>query len=448
MTNKVFRVRHGLTVGNNDFVASGGKAAVNGAVGTHNFEVNGTGGMLVPVGNTSQRPTPTHGVIRYNFELNTFEGYANSVWGPLAATDVTSLAASVITSGTLAPARLPQANTTSNGAVILLDSVTNTSIAIYAPTANAVKTAYDVAISANTRAASAQTAAAAAYANAVADLVSPATLNNYLAKSGGVMTGDILPTSNSVSIGNSTNRFITWGAAATFSGSVTSATGFFPTSNTSGASLGGTTQRFNITGNTATFSGNINTSTSVTAQYVQATGASSYAIYGQTATAGSGGVIGYSQSGSYYGILGYSNAYVVYGAGHVYATLDGYFGQNVYAYYSDRRLKKDIVEIQGALEMVRKISGVYYRQNEVAEKHGYKNKDKQIGVIAQEIKKVIPEAIGLAPFDSEVDENGNIKSKSGENYMTVQLDKIVPVLIQAIKELDAKVKTLEARLGA
>ena len=72
-----------------------------------------------------------------------------------------------LTTGTVAPARLPQANATTNGAVLILDSVTNTAIAAYAAAPNSVKNAYDRAIDANTRAATAQSAATAAYSNAV-----------------------------------------------------------------------------------------------------------------------------------------------------------------------------------------------------------------------------------------------------------------------------------------
>lgn len=44
---------------------------------------NGTGGFVIPVGNVSQRPTPVTGLIRYNSELSTFEGYAGTAWGSL-----------------------------------------------------------------------------------------------------------------------------------------------------------------------------------------------------------------------------------------------------------------------------------------------------------------------------------------------------------------------------
>jgi hypothetical protein len=44
---------------------------------------NGTGSFIIPVGNVSQRPTAVTGMIRYNNELSTFEGYAASAWGSL-----------------------------------------------------------------------------------------------------------------------------------------------------------------------------------------------------------------------------------------------------------------------------------------------------------------------------------------------------------------------------
>ena len=59
-------------------------------------------------------------------------------------------------------------------------------------------------------------------------------------------------------------------------------------------------------------------------------------------------------------------------------------------------------------------------------------------LIAQEIQKVIPDAVTTAPFDT--DENGN--SKTGEEYLTVQYERLIPILVQAIKEQQLKVKEL------
>jgi hypothetical protein len=97
--------------------------------------------------------------------------------------NLSSLNATSITTGTIPELRLPLGNATNRGALLVLDSVTSTSITDYAASANSVKTAYDVGIAANTRAASAQSAAISAYTNATtfassADNITSGTLPN------------------------------------------------------------------------------------------------------------------------------------------------------------------------------------------------------------------------------------------------------------------------------
>jgi hypothetical protein len=113
------------------------------------------------------------------------------------------------------------------------------------------------------------------------------------------------------------------------------------------------------------------------------------------------------------------------------------------SYYSDERLKEDIVEIQDALEKVMSLRGVTYKPNSIAESLGYK-KQNEVGVIAQDVERVLPEAVTPAPFDIMLFENTEI-SKSGQNYKTVQYEKIVPLLIEAIKELNKEVQQLKGK---
>ena len=119
---------------------------------------------------------------------------------------------------------------------------------------------------------------------------------------------------------------------------------------------------------------------------------------------------------------------------------------DIIAFSSDERLKDNIEIIQNALEKVCGLSGFTYNWNEFSSQFGFDTNKRQIGVFAQEIQKVIPEAVAIAPFDRqynpETQEYDEI-SKSGENYLTVSYDKIVPLLIEAIKELKSEIDELK-----
>jgi len=61
---------------------------------------------------------------------------------------------------------------------------------------------------------------------------------------------------------------------------------------------------------------------------------------------------------------------------------------------------------------------------------------------AQDVQKYLPEIVKIAPFDSIIGSNNIVESKSGNNYLTLSYEKLVPLLIEAIKELDEKVNRL------
>ena len=114
-----------------------------------------------------------------------------------------------------------------------------------------------------------------------------------------------------------------------------------------------------------------------------------------------------------------SEALVVYG--NILAS--GTVTQN-----SDITLKKDIVKIDGALNKLSQIKGVTYKWKK-PENHG-DDETEQLGVIAQDVEKVFPQAVSTDP-------NG-IKS--------VSYGDMVAPLIEAVKELTARVKELEAKV--
>ena len=115
---------------------------------------------------------------------------------------------------------------------------------------------------------------------------------------------------------------------------------------------------------------------------------------------------------------------------------------DITAFYSDLRLKENITPIPDALTKVCSLHGVTYNANDVAASYGY-TKEEQVGVIAQEVEKVLPHVVKPAPFDIAVDTDGNEYSASGENYKTVKYEKLVPLLIEAIKELKAEIEELK-----
>ena len=103
---------------------------------------------------------------------------------------------------------------------------------------------------------------------------------------------------------------------------------------------------------------------------------------------------------------------------------------NITAFTSDIRLKTAIQPIENAVSKLLKLNGFTYEHNEVAESIGYElTGERFAGVSAQDVQSVLPEAVKPAPADP--------------NYLTVQYEKLVPLLIEAIKELKAEIDELK-----
>ncbi len=112
-----------------------------------------------------------------------------------------------------------------------------------------------------------------------------------------------------------------------------------------------------------------------------------------------------------------------------------YFNGNVHATgtltSSDLRFKKNIEKISSSLEKVTKLKGVEFEWN--LDKFPLKGfeKGKQIGLIAQDVEKLFPELV-------REDENG---------YKAVAYDKLTAVLIEAVKEQQKEIETLQVQNG-
>jgi len=117
---------------------------------------------------------------------------------------------------------------------------------------------------------------------------------------------------------------------------------------------------------------------------------------------------------------------------------------SITANYSDKRLKDIKGNIANALAKVLAINGISYLPNDLAKQYGYSSTKPEVGVIAQELEVVLPEVVVPAPFDIGTREDGTTYSKSGENYIAVQYERIIPLLIEAIKEQQAQINELRA----
>lgn len=104
---------------------------------------------------------------------------------------------------------------------------------------------------------------------------------------------------------------------------------------------------------------------------------------------------------------------------------------NITAYsttVSDARLKDNVETIENGLEKVCALRGVSYDWNA-----GSRKGQRDIGVIAQEVQQVVPEVVREVK-DSLI---------NGGDYLSVGYDQLVPVLIEAIKELKAEIDALK-----
>lgn len=113
---------------------------------------------------------------------------------------------------------------------------------------------------------------------------------------------------------------------------------------------------------------------------------------------------------------------------------------NITAFFSDRRLKENVTPLADAVAKIETLNGIRYTPNALAASFGYDRNEAIVGLFADEVQAVLPEAVKRAPFDTE-----NGVSKSGENYITVQYEKLVPLLVEAIKELTARIRVLEGK---
>jgi hypothetical protein len=288
----------------------------------------------------------------------------------------------------------------------------------------------------------ATTATTATTANATAAAL---TAGSYLT-SGGTFNGSTARTfAVDATSANTVSKVVARDASGNFSAGTITAVGL-TVSNTINGSVSGSSG--SCTGNSATAS-SAAALTATTWQRIVGN-AINYGSYGSIGVTGTtNGYAGISFSGVSGTLMMSSSATGFYYGDSTWRVYwDGSGNQintgNVTAYSSDERLKYNVVNIPNALDKVKAINGVTYDWDlEECNKWDFYPPKSDVGVLAQQIQKVCPEAVAFAPFDRDPLDNG--KSKSGKEYLTVQYEKLVPLLIEAIKELEAQVAELKAK---
>jgi len=100
--------------------------------------------------------------------------------------------------------------------------------------------------------------------------------------------------------------------------------------------------------------------------------------------------------------------------------------------YSDPRLKEEIQKIDSPVEKLKKLNGMRFRwkHNSILGRPG----EYDYGVLANEVQEVFPEIVADTAHDSP----------DGDRYKAVAYDKLVPVLIEAVKAQQNEIEELKA----
>ncbi|MEL6134739.1 MAG: tail fiber domain-containing protein, partial [Bacteroidota bacterium] len=108
---------------------------------------------------------------------------------------------------------------------------------------------------------------------------------------------------------------------------------------------------------------------------------------------------------------------------------------------SDRRLKSDIRNLDYGLQDVMSLRPVSYSWKGAADKGTH------LGLIAQEVQKIMPEVVYDPATDVQLDEDGNELPVDEDAMLGIYYTNLIPVLINAIQEQQAIIEELQLAQG-
>ena len=102
----------------------------------------------------------------------------------------------------------------------------------------------------------------------------------------------------------------------------------------------------------------------------------------------------------------------------------GTFKATIFTSLSDETLKTDIQPIENAIETTKQLNGVTFKWRD--------NNQPSLGLIAQEVEKVLPEVV----------------NNDADGIKSVNYSSLVGLLVEAIKEQEVRIQELERKLNA
>lgn len=123
-----------------------------------------------------------------------------------------------------------------------------------------------------------------------------------------------------------------------------------------------------------------------------------------------------------------------------------YIPGDIVAYWSDRRLKENLRPIGSeASEILSKLTAYRFNWNDKVEKFkiGVKPGKEEIGLIAQEVQAILPDAVTVNKTSAKLDSKGD---QIDGDYLTINWNKITPLLVQALNDTTRELNELKKLL--
>ena len=261
------------------------------------------------------------------------------------------------------------------------------------------------------------------------------SLGNYLPLSGGTLSGDLTVNGGNIAVNNNNGGIQFNDVNSYWLRTATNWGIYWDTSNNQLKFNGAGTTRAFIDLDTGRIQGSEH---AIFANNVYAGGAQGF-VFGSSTSEGeyikrNGNNIEFVANGGIMFDITASNGVHVRNGSDYYAQISntghGRFANDVVAYYnfSDKRLKTNIKPTTGNLDKVLKLNPVEYNWKE-----GYRKDKKEIGLIAQEVEKIIPEVV-----------RENERLNDDTSYKQVDYEHLVSTLIGAVQEQQKQIDELKS----